>query len=216
MRTGSRNRESVKGSAASGRQRLTELSSEELAVRSQAGCKESFSVLVDRYGHRLLNFLYRKTANLQDAEDLVQDTFIRAYTNIVRYDNSWRFSTWIYTIAARLASSRNRRLRPMQRLEDGQGDIYEREDQEQREMQQGLWKLAESLSVNQYQALFLKYSEDMSVKEISKVMKKSKTLVKVLLYRARLNLAKKIESVRLEEEQEKQALGESKSSVSVL
>ncbi len=171
---------------------------------------------MDRYGQRLLNFLYRKTANLQDAEDLVQDTFIRAYTNIGRYDNSWGFSTWLYTIAARLASSRYRKLRPMQRLEDGQGGIYEREDQEQREVHQGLWKLAESLSVNQYQALFLKYSEDMSVKEISKVMKKSKTLVKVLLYRARLNLAKKIESARLEEEQEKQALGESKSSVSVL
>jgi len=216
MGTGSRNRESVKGSAASGRQRLTELSSEELVVRSQAGCKESFSVLVDRYGQRLLNFLYRKTANLQDAEDLVQDTFIRAYTNIGRYDNSWRFSTWLYTIAARLASSRYRRQRPMQRLEDGQGDIYEREDQEQREVHQGLWKLAESLSVNQYQALFLKYSEDMSVKEISKVMKKSKTLVKVLLYRARVNLARKVERVRLEGKRQKQTMGGNERSCSIL
>jgi RNA polymerase sigma-70 factor (ECF subfamily) len=202
--------------AESQQQPLTELSSEELAVRSQAGCRESFSVLVDRYGQRLLSFLYRRTANLHDAEDLVQDTFIRAYTNIGRYDNSWRFSTWLYTIAARLASSRYRKLRPMQRLEDRQGDIYESRDQEQKEAHQGLWKLAESLSVNQYQALFLKYSEDMSVKEISKVMKKSKTLVKVLLYRARNNLAKKIESSQLEWEQEKQTLGERKSSVSVL
>jgi len=104
----------------------------------------------------------------------------------------------------------------MQRLEDGQGDIYEREDQEQREVHQGLWKLAESLSVNQYQALFLKYSEDMSVKEISKVMKKSKTLVKVLLYRARVNLARKVERVRLEGKRQKQTMGGNERSCSIL
>ena len=90
---------------------LRALSAEELARRSQQGCRASFAELVERYAVPLRQFLHHQTNHLHDAEDLVQDTFVRAYGNIDRYRSSYKFSTWLFTIARRLASSRFRSLR---------------------------------------------------------------------------------------------------------
>ena len=183
------------------RQILRELSAEELALRAQKGCRESFAELVERYGIRLFKFLRYKTNNLQDAEDLVQEAFVRAYENIQRYRSSWKFSTWLFTIAARLAYSHFRRSRSFQTVgriessgpEPGQMVV-------EKETRQSLWALARGLSMNQYQALWLKYGQDMSIKEIAMVLRKSQVNVKVLLYRARINLAKRLQNVDVENE----------------
>ncbi len=177
------------------------LSAEELARRSQQGCRASFAELVERYGMRLFNFLRYKTNSLQDAEDLVQDTFVRAYQNIHKYRNTWKFSTWLFTIATRLAYSHFRRSRSF--LTVGQTESFGPEPGqmvEEQETQQNLWALARDLSRNQYQALWLKYVQDMSIKEIAGVMRKSQVNVKVLLYRARVNLAKRLQNVNVEKE----------------
>lgn len=71
---------------------------------------------------------------------------------------------------------------------------------DQQETQQGLWALARGLSRNQYRALWLRYAEDMSIKEIAQVLRKSQVNVRVLLYRARINLAKKLQKVTAEDE----------------
>ena len=183
------------------RQTLRALSAEELARRSQQGCQASFAELIERYGTRLFRFLRYKTNSLQDAEDLVQDTFVRAYENIHRYRDSWKFSTWLFTIAARLAYSHFRRSRSFQTVgqiessgpEPGQMVV-------EKETQHSLWALARGLSRNQYQALWLKYGQDMSIKEIAMVLRKSQVNVKVLLYRARINLAKRLQNVDVENE----------------
>lgn len=178
---------------------LRALSAEELARRSQQGCRRSFAELVERYGISLFRFLRYKTNNIQDAEDLVQEAFVRAYENIHRYNDSCKFSTWLFTIAARLANSHFRKSRSFQTVDDivsttsGPGQMVV-----EKETQQGLWALARSLSMNQYQVLWLKYAQDMSIKEIAKVMRKSQVNVKVLLYRARINLAKKLQNVDVE------------------
>lgn len=177
------------------------MSTEELARRSQQGCRASFAELVERYGMRLFEFLRYKTNNIQDAEDLVQEAFVRAYENIHRYNDSWKFSTWLFTIAARLASSHFRKSRSFQTVEDiqspasGPGQMVV-----DRETKQGLWELARGLSMNQYQALWLKYGQDMSIKEIARVLRKSQVNVKVLLYRARINLAKRLQNADVEYE----------------
>jgi RNA polymerase sigma-70 factor (ECF subfamily) len=178
---------------------LRALSAEELARRSKQGCRRSFAELVERYGISLFRFLRYKTNNIQDAEDLVQEAFVRAYENIHRYNDSWKFSTWLFTIAARLASSHFRKSRSFQTVEDiqspasGPGQMVV-----DRETKQGLWELARGLSMNQYQALWLKYGQDMSIKEIARVLRKSQVNVKVLLYRARINLAKRLQNVDVE------------------
>ena len=182
-------------------QNLRALSAEELARRAQKGCRESFAELVERYGIRLFRFLRYKTNNLQDAEDLVQESFVRAYLNIHQYRNSWKFSTWLFTIAARLAYSHFRRSRPFQPVDQIESSGPEPGQMVvDKEARQSLWALARGLSMNQYQTLWLKYGQDMSIKEIASVLRKSQVNVKVLLYRARINLAKKLQNVDVENE----------------
>lgn len=172
---------------------LRALSAEELAGHAQRGCKACFAELVQRYTGRLLEFLRQRTGNMQDAEDLTQETFVKAYQNIGRYRSCWKFSTWLFTIASRLASSHYRRLRPSQTAGQIESDGPEPADvAAQAEARQNLWAMARDLSKNQYETLWLRYVEDMSIKEIAKVMRKSQVNVRVLLYRARLNLAKRL------------------------
>jgi len=172
---------------------LHDMSSEELARQARGGCRASFAELVHRYAPRLQMFLCRKGRDRHDAEDLVQDTFIKAYQNLGRYDDARRFSTWLFTIAARLAISHQRRRRTSHdtvRLRTqpcGSDEMAEKQEE-----RQGLWALAAELPGRQSQALWLKYGEDMSVKEIARTMGKSQVCVKVLLYRARVALARKL------------------------
>lgn len=180
---------------------LRALSAEELARRSQQGCQASFAELVARFGNRLFQFLCYKMNNVQDAEDLVQDTFVKAYRNIHRYQDSWKFSTWLFTIAVRLANSHFRRLRPFHTVGRIESDDLEPGQMlVEQETRQSLWALARDLSRNQYQVLWLKYGQDMSIKEIAQVLRKSQVNVKVLLYRARVNLAKRLQKVTVENE----------------
>ena len=63
-----------------------EISAEDLALRCQEGCLESFEKLVDQFERRIVNFLNKMVNSRQDAEDLAQDTFVKAYKNIHRFD----------------------------------------------------------------------------------------------------------------------------------
>lgn len=171
---------------------LCELTSEELAWQARRGCQASFAELVRRFAPRLQAFLCRRTRDRHEAEDLVQDTFLRAYENLARYDNAWRFSTWLFTIASRAAVSRGRR----KRVEPPCGDLHALpcdETAEKRELSENLWAIAAQLPEGQRRCLRLRYAEEMSVKEIARVMGKSQVCVKVLLYRARVNMAKRME-----------------------
>ena len=176
-----------------GRKELGELSNEELARGAQAGTTAYFEELVTRFEGRLLHFLVQRSRNVHEAEDLLQETFARAYLKIGQYNPKWRFSTWLFTIATRLACNQRRKpfrqsLEDIQLLQARGGDpltIVARKEE-----QNNLWTLAAALlSENQYTALWLQYAQAMSVKEVSKVMGKTQTNVKVLLFRARSSLA---------------------------
>lgn len=164
---------------------------EELAARSQQGEKEAFSLLVTRYSNRLFNFLRRRTPSDADAEDLTQDTFVRAWTKIGTYKLGMRFSTWLYTIGSHLAATRARAKRlpisgtilaePAAAMvsADGVDDLALR-----------LWKAAdEILPDDQRSAVWLRYAEDLGVPEIARVLGKSRVNIRVMLFRARRTLA---------------------------
>ncbi len=80
-----------------------------------AGKKTAFTELVERYEKRLLNFVYRTIGDRERGEDLVQEVFIRVHRHLHRFDQSKKFSTWIYTIASNLAKNelRNRSRNPL-------------------------------------------------------------------------------------------------------
>src|SRR6266446_5883533 len=79
------------------------------------GDARAFTELVVRYQSRLLNFVYRTIGDRERAEDLVQEVFVRVYRHLHRFDQTKRFSTWIYTIASNLAKNelRNRSRNPL-------------------------------------------------------------------------------------------------------
>ena len=79
------------------------------------GHEYAFEELVNRYDTRLLNFVYRTIGDLERGQDLVQETFVRVYRHAHRFDQTKKFSTWIYTIAGNLAKNelRNRSRSPL-------------------------------------------------------------------------------------------------------
>ncbi len=94
---------------------LAELDDSGLVAAFLAGETRAFTLLADRYHVRLMNFIYRTIGDRDRAEDLVQETFIRVYRHLHRFDQSKKFSTWVYTIAGNLAKNelRNRSRNPL-------------------------------------------------------------------------------------------------------
>ncbi len=82
---------------------------EQLIAAFQGGDDRAFVELVDRYKDRLVNFVYRFLHDMTDAEDMVQETFLKVYKNKHAYREIAKFSTWIYTIAGNLARSELRK-----------------------------------------------------------------------------------------------------------
>ena len=97
------------------REALKQLDDSGVVAAHLAGDRLAFGELVERYQNRLLNFIYRTTGDRERAEDLVQETFIRVYRHLHRFDQTKKFSTWIYTISSNLAKNelRNRSRNPL-------------------------------------------------------------------------------------------------------
>ena len=97
------------------RQERSRLTDSQIVQRFLDGDQLAFGDLVDRYDSRLLNFVYRTIGDRERAQDLVQETFVRVYRHLHRFDQTRKFSTWIYTIASNLAKNelRNRSRNPL-------------------------------------------------------------------------------------------------------
>lgn len=91
------------------------LNDNQLVERYLAGEEERFRELVERYEGRIINFIQRSIGDRERAHDLAQETFIRVYRHLDRFDQTKKFSTWIYTIASNLAKNelRNRSRNPV-------------------------------------------------------------------------------------------------------
>jgi len=174
------------------------LSDEELASKAAEGPRSLFEELVSRYSMRLFYFLRHRTESDQDIEDLVQETFLKAFKGIDRFDPERKFSTWLYTIATREAVSHHRAHKKMKHNPVGTSSLPGPEEVViRKEESQNIWKLATSLPKKEYEALWLFYAEEMPIKDIARATKKSPITVRVLLYRARMKLAEKIDKTSL-------------------
>lgn len=166
-------------------------SDKDLVHQVRAGSLASFDSLVTRHQTRIFNYLARKTGNRHEAEDLLQDTFVRAYRNLDKFDDTCRFDAWLYTIASRLAINRRRGAdREAIAMEPGKLDeragspapANDREDSD-------LWEKArQSLNRRQFTAIWLRYIEDMSISEIADAMRISGMNVRITLFRAHRRL----------------------------
>lgn len=78
---------------------MAELTDEEIAAAVQAGDADSFGELIVRYEMKLRRYAWKFLNTKHEIDDLVQDVFVKAYTNIQSFDTSMRFSPWVYRIA---------------------------------------------------------------------------------------------------------------------
>jgi RNA polymerase sigma-70 factor (ECF subfamily) len=166
---------------------------EQLARECQAGSREAFAALVDRFHARIYTFLLKLTGQPPDAEDLTQETFLKAWLAIERFDRRFTFATWLFTIAKRTAYNHLRSRRPAADA----SEVPEPADASdpasvlsRAEEVNELWRLARTLKPNQYQVLWLRYGEGFSVAEAAKIMGVHPVHAKVLLHRGRGQLAK--------------------------
>jgi RNA polymerase sigma-70 factor (ECF subfamily) len=90
------------------RARLRNLSDEELMLEVQRGSNTSFDILVDRFKVRLVNYLFRLTGDRDEAEEIAQEAFVKAFIHAGKYKTIAKFSTWLYTIATNLVRNRIR------------------------------------------------------------------------------------------------------------
>jgi RNA polymerase sigma-70 factor (ECF subfamily) len=178
-----------------------------LAQLALKGDQRAFAEIVDMYQERLYHMAYRMLYNRQEAEDVVQDTFLRVYRNLERYDDSMKFSTWIYRIATNLCIDRLRKRKPVYSLDaesadheglDGYAMIPSDDRTPESELllsdtQRIIHQAIETLPAKYKTVMVLRYLQDMSLQEIGDVLDMPVTTVKTRVHRGREFLRKKLE-----------------------
>ncbi|MBX6764775.1 MAG: sigma-70 family RNA polymerase sigma factor [Rubrobacteraceae bacterium] len=175
----------------------TKLDDDELVERTLAGDVRSYEELVRRYERLVWRVLYPYSRREVSAEDLVQETFLRAYDRLESFNPEYRFKTWLLAIANNLGVDTLRRRKDVVEFIPEVHSAPEAEGPEDeaveadlsRSIQRMVVDLPESYSV----PLILRYAEGLSYAEISEVLGISVPAVKSRLFRARNMLASKLE-----------------------
>ena len=177
----------------------TEFKEDEVLSLASQGDRDAFGQLYERYVDRIFNYVYYRTGNLHDAEDLTARVFQRAMNHIVNYtDRGIPFSAWLYRIAHNLVANwhRDRSRKQEIPLDDlpvlpTKGDHPERNLVRSQE-QDALLRLIRRLPSERQNLLILKFVENMSNAEIGAVMGRSEGAVKSLYHRTLLALRDQI------------------------
>ena len=168
----------------------------EVIDQAQKGDAGAFTQVVEAYQRPVFNLCYRMLGNPEDAEDAAQETFLRAYDHLKRYDRQRSFSTWLLSIAAHYCIDQLRKHRmtflSMDTFPDldipdanpGPEVAFHRHEDQQR-----VQDLLTSLSPQDRAAVAMYYWYDFSYEEIAESLKLTVSAVKSRLHRARLSLA---------------------------
>jgi RNA polymerase sigma-70 factor, ECF subfamily len=174
-----------------------------LIRQAQKGDASAARQLVDSHQQRLFAFVWRLVRNWHEAEEVCQEAFLRAFSNIERFDESFRFSTWLFTIGYRLSLNRMRKIRPVvteldaNRLPAGPdgGPEMVAQTEEAAKLKRLVWDAVEQLNDTQKTAVMLYYREDLSCQEIAAVMDLPAATVKSHLHRGRAKLREMLAEV---------------------
>jgi RNA polymerase sigma-70 factor (ECF subfamily) len=164
---------------------------EQLADRARTGCVLSFEKIVEQCKDRLFTYLLQLLGNAEDAEDVAQETFIKAYRHLHSFDGRARFTTWLYAIAKNTAFTWLRRRKPNQPLEELEEILPAPEERIDSDQIDSVWTIARTLKPSLFEVLWLFYGEGFSLKEVAKITGGNGVTVRVNLHRARAALAKK-------------------------
>jgi len=167
-----------------------------LIRQAQAGDQAAFGVLVRRYQRRVFGLGNRFFDNSDDAEDLVQETFLRAWRALDRFDLARPFAPWLMRIASNRALTEiaTRKRRGNEELDESlawSGPAAD-EDLERRELQQAVGRAVGELPDDQRMILLLRATEGLSYREISEALDIPIGTVMSRLARARETMRKKV------------------------
>jgi RNA polymerase sigma-70 factor (ECF subfamily) len=176
-----------------------------LVSLARQGDDDALSELIERRTPGILAFLKRMLGDAEDARDVAQLTFLRAWENLHRYDPSWAFSTWLFRIAGNLAidALRSRRSRARTEAESfrllrgGKSPVVEPEvvaGLEREEVRRVFFACAEVLSEKQRLVFVLRELEEKESREIAQILGCRESTVRNHLFQARRLLREEIRS----------------------
>jgi RNA polymerase sigma-70 factor (ECF subfamily) len=175
-------------------------------VRAQSGDGDAFRVLVERHSRSVFRLAFRMTGNEQDAEDVVQETFLRAYKQLSHYESRSSFSTWLYRIASNYSLDliRMRKRHDDKREPDSEPgrsalDTVAAADPAQdrlvysNQVQQRVNDAMKELSDLERSAFVLRHFEGLSIEDIGGMLGTSLNATKHSVFRAVQKLRKRLE-----------------------
>jgi len=182
---------------------IAESTDEQLVCRAGQGCAACFEELCRRYQVPLLDW-FRFRGHGADGEDLLQETLVRVYRNLHRYDPRWRFSTWVFIIARRIAINHHQRFRVSADNHALETAVARDSPPDQQlavnDQRERLGDVARQvLSGEEATALWLYYVEELPTQEIALILERSRTSVKTMMCRARRKLSPYLESFHKDE-----------------
>lgn len=168
----------------------------EVLQRVHQGNQEAFTRLVETYQRPVYNLCYRMLGDADEAEDASQETFLRVYKNIKKYDEKRPFSTWLLSIAAHLCIDKLRKRRMVMismdatpYLEPPDGSPGPEASYHLKEDQQRVQGLLKTLNPHDRAAVVMYYWYDFSYDEIARSLSLTSSAVKSRLHRARISMA---------------------------
>jgi len=182
-----------------------------LAKLAKGGDRRAFAELVELYKDKIYHLAYRMLHNAQEAEDVVQETFLKLYANLHRFDESQKFSTWIYRIGTNLCIDRLRKRKANYSLDadvsEGDGNDWHtmlasdgRTPEEElllSETQRLIRRAIDALPEKYRSAVILRYLHDLSLQEIGEILDMPVTTVKTRVHRGREYLRRRLEKESL-------------------
>ena len=168
------------------------------------GNREEFSKLIDKYKNMVYNLTYHMCNNLDDAEDLSQEAFLRAFQSLSRFNPSYKFSTWLYQITLNIVRDRFKKkslncLSLDAPIETDDSEIYRQHSDQtnnpeeifsRKEKSRNIESAILSLPLTYREVIVLRHLQNLSYSEISSILKLPTGVIKVRLFRARQALKK--------------------------
>lgn len=183
--------------------------------RTQAGDKQAFALLYERYSPSVLSYLYRMLGSVEDVESIGQEVFLRAFRFAATYRYPQKFSTWLFTITRNLAinQSRRRKRSPIRNVTelnidgvDAAGDPHQvaasaTDDLEKQEEIARVLHALDDLPADQKEVIMLGVFQDLSYAEMEQITGTKAVTLRSRMFHGLKRLAKMIggESKRLQE-----------------
>jgi len=183
------------------------LDDNQLVKLIQAGEVDLFAAIIERYQGKLFAYLYRLIGNREEAEDLLQNVFIKAFENMQSYDAERKFSSWIYRIAHNEAVNyiKRKSLKKFISWEDITSTKDKLASNSAEDGADNLWLRKEAigeideainrLPIKYKQVLILRYYSEKSYEEISEILQKPVNTVGTLINRAKKKMAEEMEKI---------------------